>query len=142
MDQEPSAMVVIDTKVEKNAIKEARVRGIKVVGIVDTNCDPDIIDFPVPANDDAIKSISLFLDVLVQSFSNSSTSIDLAGKRNDYVSKLNKMERDAQEEEESRKREEELQKKRLKEMKESAGKVIRVVKKGTEKKIKSSTDKK
>lgn len=134
MEKPPAAMVVIDTKVEKNAIKEARSQGVKVVGLIDTNCDPNIIDYPIPANDDAIKSISLFLDVLVQSFSNSQTSIVLAGKRNDYVSKLNKMERDAIEEEERKRKEAEMQEKRLKEMKESAGKVVRVVKKGTEKK--------
>lgn len=127
MEKEPAAMLVIDTKVEKNAIKEARVKGVKVVGLIDTNCDPDIIDYPIPANDDAIKSISLFLEVLVQSFSNSKTSIDLASKRNDYAAKLAKMENDAESEEERKRKEEELHQKRLKEMKEGAGKVVRVV---------------
>lgn len=128
MEQEPSAMIVIDTKIEKNAIREARMKGVKIVGLIDTNCDPDLVDYPIPANDDAIKSISLFLDVLVQAFSGSRTSIELAGKRNDYVTRLDKIKRDAEVEAERLKKEEELEQKRLKEMKMNAGRIVRVVK--------------
>lgn len=58
----PGAMVVIDPSNETIAVKEANLLGIPVVALVDTNCDPDGIDFVVPGNDDAIKSITLFTD--------------------------------------------------------------------------------
>ena len=56
----PSLVFVIDTKKEKIGVTEARRLGIPIVGIVDTNCDPTQIDFPVPGNDDALRSIRLF----------------------------------------------------------------------------------
>ena len=56
----PSLMFVIDTKKEKIAVAEANRLGIPIVGIVDTNCDPNLIDFPIPGNDDALRAIRLF----------------------------------------------------------------------------------
>jgi len=56
----PDMMFVIDPVKEHIAVKEARKLGIKVVAPLDTNCDPDLIDFPIPGNDDAIRSIQLF----------------------------------------------------------------------------------
>ncbi len=56
----PSLVFVVDTKREKIAVAEASRLGIPIVGVVDTNCDPTPIDFPVPGNDDAIRSIRLF----------------------------------------------------------------------------------
>lgn len=56
----PDLMFVLDAVKEKIAIKEARRLGIKVVAPLDTNCDPDLVDFPIPGNDDAIRSIQLF----------------------------------------------------------------------------------
>ena len=55
----PRAIFVVDPKKEKIAIKEARILGIPVVGIVDTNCDPDDVDYIIPANDDAIRAVKL-----------------------------------------------------------------------------------
>ena len=55
----PAAMFVVDPKKEANAVKEARILGIPVVGIVDTNCDPDDVDYIIPANDDAIRAVKL-----------------------------------------------------------------------------------
>jgi small subunit ribosomal protein S2 len=60
----PSLVFVIDTKKEKIAIAEANRLGIPIVGIVDTNCDPDLIDYPVPGNDDAIRAIRLFTQMV------------------------------------------------------------------------------
>ena len=60
----PSCLVVVDTKNEEIAVKEARKLGLTIIGLVDTNCDPDEVDFAVPANDDAIRSIKLFTRVL------------------------------------------------------------------------------
>jgi small subunit ribosomal protein S2 len=60
LDRLPDALFVIDPKKEHIAVLEARKLGIAVIGVVDTNCDPDDIDFPIPGNDDAIRSIKLF----------------------------------------------------------------------------------
>ena len=62
--QSNMALVVIDTQREKIAIAEANRLGIPVVGIVDTKCDPDPIDYVIPANDDAIKTARLLFNVL------------------------------------------------------------------------------
>jgi small subunit ribosomal protein S2 len=55
----PGALFIIDPRKEYIAVKEARSLGIPVVAIVDTNCDPDVIDFPIPGNDDAIRAVRL-----------------------------------------------------------------------------------
>ena len=55
----PGAMFIVDPKKEKIAVKEARILGIPVIGIVDTNCDPDDVDYIIPANDDAIRAVKL-----------------------------------------------------------------------------------
>jgi small subunit ribosomal protein S2 len=55
----PGVLFVIDPKKERIAIKEARILGIPIIGIVDTNCDPEDVDYVIPANDDAIRSIKL-----------------------------------------------------------------------------------
>ena len=60
----PDAVIVIDMKKEALAVREARRLGIPVVGLVDTNCDPDDADFVIPGNDDAIRSTGLIIRVL------------------------------------------------------------------------------
>ncbi len=60
MKKLPDMMFVIDTVKEHIAVKEARRMGMKVVAPLDTNCDPDLVDLPIPGNDDAIRSINLF----------------------------------------------------------------------------------
>lgn len=62
MNGRPGAIVVIDVVVDDNAIKEAHVLGVPVVGVVDTNADPTPIDYVIPGNDDAIKGTALLLD--------------------------------------------------------------------------------
>ena len=62
----PDLIFVIDTNKEQLAIEEARKLGIPVVAIVDTNCDPDFITFPIPANDDAGRAISLYCDLVAR----------------------------------------------------------------------------
>lgn len=59
MEGLPNVVFIIDQSKEKLAIHEARLLGIPVIGIIDTNCDPDEIDFPIPGNDDAIRAIKL-----------------------------------------------------------------------------------
>ena len=60
MNQVPSAVFVIDTKKERIAVAEANRLAVPVVGVVDTNCDPEVVDYPLPGNDDAIRAIRLF----------------------------------------------------------------------------------
>lgn len=60
MRELPAILFVVDTKKERIAVQEANRLGIPIIGIVDTNCDPDVIDYPIPGNDDAIRAIRLF----------------------------------------------------------------------------------
>ena len=64
MPKMPGAIVIVDPKKEKIAIQEAHKLGIPVVATVDTNCDPDEVDFPIPANDDAIRAVKLLVSKL------------------------------------------------------------------------------
>ncbi|RSN50541.1 MULTISPECIES: 30S ribosomal protein S2 [Actinomadura] len=64
MAKVPSAIWIVDTKKEHIAVNEAKKLGIPVVAILDTNCDPDEVDYPVPGNDDAIRSVSLLTRVV------------------------------------------------------------------------------
>ena len=60
----PDAMIIVDPKKEINAIREARKLNIPVFGIVDTNCDPDDVDYVIPGNDDAVRSVKIVLGAL------------------------------------------------------------------------------
>ncbi|THV43266.1 30S ribosomal protein S2 [Glycomyces buryatensis] len=64
MDRVPQAIWIVDTKKEHIAVDEARKLGIPVVAILDTNCDPDEVDHPVPGNDDAIRSVALLTKII------------------------------------------------------------------------------
>ena len=64
MTKLPDALFIIDPKREAIAVQEAHKLGIPIFAVVDTNCNPDEIDYPVPGNDDAIRAIALFLDVM------------------------------------------------------------------------------
>jgi len=64
MDRIPEAMVIIDPKKEKNAIREAQRLGVTTVALIDTDCDPEMVDLPIPGNDDGIRSIELVLKYL------------------------------------------------------------------------------
>ena len=64
MKRMPQAMVIVDPRKEEIAIKEARILGIPVFGIVDTNSDPDLVDYVIPGNDDAVRSVKLLIGAL------------------------------------------------------------------------------
>ncbi|HET7713117.1 MAG TPA: 30S ribosomal protein S2, partial [Patescibacteria group bacterium] len=68
LDKLPSAIFVIDAKKEENAIKEAKKTGVTVVALADTNADPTVIDYPIPANDDAIKAIELLTTTIANAY--------------------------------------------------------------------------
>ncbi len=62
----PEALLVIDIQKEKLAVKEARMKGIPIIGLCDTNSDPSLIDYPIPVNDDAITSLKLILGTIAK----------------------------------------------------------------------------
>lgn len=64
MNRLPECMVVVDPKKEKNAVKEARKLGIATVALIDTDCDPDQVDLPIPGNDDSMRSIDLIINII------------------------------------------------------------------------------
>ena len=64
MNRLPECLVVIDPKKEKNAVSEARKLGITTVALIDTDCDPDVVDLPIPGNDDSMRSIELIVQQL------------------------------------------------------------------------------
>ena len=73
----PDALFVVDIKNEKIAVDEAKILGIPVFGLVDSNTNPKLIDYPIPANDDSIKTVKLILNYLVESINvNNSESVD------------------------------------------------------------------
>jgi small subunit ribosomal protein S2 len=63
----PDAIFVLDVKVDEIPVKEAKHAGVKIVGIVDTNCDPSLIDYPIPSNDDAIKVVDYMANIVAES---------------------------------------------------------------------------
>jgi len=66
MDKIPAAMFVVDIKREHNAVAEARKLKVPIVALVDTNCDPDLVDYPIAANDDAIRSVRMIMATVGQ----------------------------------------------------------------------------
>jgi len=64
LEKVPDILVVIDTYKEESAIREANSKGIKIVGIVDSNADPEVINYPIPMNDDASKAVEYVLDLM------------------------------------------------------------------------------
>lgn len=134
MDKLPEAIIVIDSQVESNAIKEARNVGIPIIGLIDTNCDPDLIDYPIPANDDSLKSISLFVNLFGSVVTGSKRSLSITSLRRDNEALLAKLSKDAQEEKERQLKMEAEEKERTKALREGkitssdTGSVVRVVK--------------
>ena len=61
MNRKPGCMIIVDPKKEKNAILEARSLGITTVALIDTNCDPDMVDLPIPGNDDGIRAVEVIM---------------------------------------------------------------------------------
>ncbi len=106
MKRTPQAMVIVDPRKEEIAIKEARILGIPVFGIVDTNCDPDMVDYVIPGNDDAVRSVKLLIGVLTNAIAevNGNEIID-------YISDDDKNKADKKIEKEEKVREEKVEKK-------------------------------
>ena len=79
----PDAVIVVDTKLESTAIAEAGRLGIPIIAIVDSNTDPTLIDYPIPANDDSIRTIQLIISALADTIMNSAKKT----KKIDYEKK-------------------------------------------------------
>jgi small subunit ribosomal protein S2 len=80
----PECLVVFDPKKEKNAVNEARKMGITTVALIDTDCDPDLVDLPIPGNDDSIRSIELvaarLADAILEGKSHSATEAQVSAE--------------------------------------------------------------
>jgi len=76
MGRLPDVAIIVDQKREVTAIKECRKLGIPIISILDTNCDPDLIDIPIPGNDDAVRSIKLILKSLTDNINLGQSKID------------------------------------------------------------------
>lgn len=76
MEKLPDIAIIVDQKREITAIRECRKLGIPIVSILDTNCDPDLVDIPIPGNDDAVRSIKLILKSLTDSINLGRSKID------------------------------------------------------------------
>jgi len=76
MENLPDVAIVIDQKREMTAIREFKKLGIPIVSILDTNCDPDLVDIPIPGNDDAVRSIKLILKSLTDSINKGKSELN------------------------------------------------------------------
>lgn len=74
LEKKPDFMILIDIRKEKNALKEAKENHLKTVAILDTNCNPDLVDYPVVANDDSSPSLEYLLTELIKSYTNANTN--------------------------------------------------------------------
>ena len=122
MKRLPQALVIVDPRKEENAIKEARILGIPVFGIVDTNCDPDMVDYVIPGNDDAVRAVKLLLGVLTNAIAevNGNDVIDYVNDDDKAKAKADKKEEKKEEKKVSKKEEktEKVEKAPVKEVKE------------------------
>ena len=80
MSDLPDALFVIDTRLETIAVKEAAKLGIPIIGVADTNCDPDEIDYIIPGNDDALRAIRLITDTMAQAYQEGKTVFEAKQK--------------------------------------------------------------
>ena len=118
MKKLPQAMIIVDPKKELNAINEAHKLGIPVFGIVDTNCDPDLVDYVIPGNDDAIRAVKIVLGVL------NNAICEATGKPLDeYITEEDKV------------------KEKVSEVKEDVKELVKEVKKASAKKVKEVKEK-
>ena len=135
MKELPKAMIVVDPKQEEIAVREAQKLGIKTFGIVDTNCDPDVLDYPIPGNDDAVRAVKVVLNALTNAIAetNGNEIVDVITEEEKEVKKETKKEikekeeikeekavEDVQEEKEADKEVENLKELTLVELKELA----------------------
>ena len=100
MKKMPQALVIVDPRKEEIAIKEARILGIPVFGIVDTNCDPDMVDYVIPGNDDAVRAVKLLIGVLTNAIAevNGNEVIDFVSEEDKAKAEKKAQKKEAKEE--------------------------------------------
>ena len=103
----PQALVIVDPHKEEIAIKEAHILGIPVFGVVDTNCDPDLVDYVIPGNDDAVRSIKVMIGALTNAIAevNGNEIIDLVSEDDKKAPKKEAQKKEAKEEKTAKKEE-------------------------------------
>ena len=100
MKKMPQALVIVDPRKEEIAIKEAHILGIPVFGIVDTNCDPDMVDYVIPGNDDAVRAVKLLIGVLTNAIAevNGNEVIDFVSEEDKAKAEKKAQKKDSKEE--------------------------------------------
>ena len=135
MDHLPTAVIVVDSTVEKNAIKEAKLANVPIIALVDTCSDPELVQHPIPANDDSIKSINLFVELFGKAIKGTKRAEGIISLRNNHYAQLDSMAKAYREEKERKEKMAELERMRLKALRDGdttktqTGSVVRVVKK-------------
>lgn len=97
----PQALFVVDPKKERIAVKEAHILGIPVIGIVDTNCDPEEVDIPIPGNDDAIRAVKLITETIANAVIEGKQGSQIEDSDNDYDESAQKVSVEIEEVEET-----------------------------------------
>ena len=122
MKKMPQALVIVDPHKEEIAIKEARILGIPVFGIVDTNCDPDMVDYVIPGNDDAVRAVKLLIGVLTNAIAevNGNEVIDFVSEEDKAKAEKKAQKKEAKEENQEAKEEKQEVKEEKAEVKEEA----------------------
>lgn len=85
MEELPDVLFVVDPGMEEIAVHEARILGIPVVSIVDTNCDPDLVDIAIPGNDDAIRAVKLITSIMAEAVIEGNQGSEFAATEDDFV---------------------------------------------------------
>ncbi len=122
MKKMPQALVIVDPRKEEIAIKEARILGIPVFGIVDTNCDPDMVDYVIPGNDDAVRAVKLLIGALTNAIAevNGNEVIDFVSEEDKAKAEKKAQKKEAKEEKQEVKEEKQEVKEEKAEVKEEA----------------------
>ena len=122
MKKMPQALVIVDPRKEEIAIKEARILGIPVFGIVDTNCDPDMVDYVIPGNDDAVRAVKLLIGALTNAIAevNGNEVIDFVSEEDKAKAEKKAQKKDSKEEKQEVKEEKQEVKEEKAEVKEEA----------------------
>ena len=94
MNKLPGALIIVDSMKEENAIREAKKLGIPVFGIIDTNCDPDMVDYVIPGNDDAVRAINVVLGAFTNAIVEVKGGVIVDYVTEDETRKLARQERD------------------------------------------------
>ena len=92
MKNSPDLVFIIDTKLEHIAVSEANHLNIPIIGIVDTNCDPDKINYPIPGNDDSRRSIDFYCSLIRETINTSTSKIDFDIEQNTIKENKNRNE--------------------------------------------------